>query len=366
MPKTICEMSQPNQENNDDRSHFEFEEINVERKKTITFISNNKNIKSEKILAYLQGVNLIEKTECLQTIYKEEKTYYEITAKTFQNKEEIETQLNRKICIENEVLKQTDNRELKDIIKRPVISVIIYEAPYELADLHILNKLKQYGEVKGEIQRHRYRGTNILNGNRSLNFSKINLSIPTTLYVKGNRIRIKYDGQDRTAICSFCRERGHYKLVCQKYIKQQEEYENRIEIDEEQMGPNINMQNDEQIQEEEILSNQASKSWAQIVEKNEKRNTINQSVKPKNPDDLTQKLKEIESIATTQIRFKPNIKLTEEEKAERKKRRKIKKKENKDRRRREINSIREITHTTDSDNENTWSTLNDEPWDPPI
>ena len=85
MPKTICEMSQPNQENNDDRSHFEFEEINVERKKTITFISNKKNIKSEKILAYLQGANLIEKTECLQTIYKEEKTYYEITARTFQN-----------------------------------------------------------------------------------------------------------------------------------------------------------------------------------------------------------------------------------------------------------------------------------------
>lgn len=102
------------------------------------------------------------------------------------------------------------------------------------------------------------------------------------------------------------------------------------------------------------------------MEKNEKRNTINQAVKPKNPDDLTQKLKEIESIATTQIRFKPNIKLTEEEKAERKKRRKIKKKENKDRRRREINSIREITDTTDSDNENTWSTLNDEPWDTPI
>lgn len=50
------------------------------------------------------------------------------------------------------------------------------------------------------------------NGIRSVDLVKINESIPTTLHIKGNKIKIKYPGQGRTAICSFCRERGHYKL----------------------------------------------------------------------------------------------------------------------------------------------------------
>lgn len=54
--------------------------------------------------------------------------------------------------------------------------------PHELEDKHIINKLKNYGEIKGDIQRHEIRGTNILNGNRSIDFVKITESIPTTAH----------------------------------------------------------------------------------------------------------------------------------------------------------------------------------------
>lgn len=347
-------------QNEQERMNYELEEINIERRKTITFVSNNKTIKPEKILAYLQGLELLHLTECVQTIYKEEKNYFEITAKTLENKEEIETKLNNKICIENEVITQTENRHLKDIIKKPVISVVIYEAPCELEDTHIYHKLKQYGEIKGEVQRHKFRGTNIYNGNRSLNFTKIITTIPTTLYVKGNRIRIKYEGQDRTPICSYCREKGHYKLVCPKFLKQQEEYANRIEY----VEPTVEM-NVEELQEDsqdEIRSNQASVSWASVVEKNNKRHTINQSNKTTKQDNLTQRLNEIERMTNTQIKYKPSIELTEEEMAERKKRRKLKKRENKERRRKEINSMREVTDSVDSESDNLWGNVNEDKW----
>ena len=94
--------------------------------------------------------------------------------------------------------------------------MVIYEAPCELEDVHIINKLNNYGEIKGKISKHKIRRTDILNGNRSIDFVKINESIPTTLHIKGNKIKIKYQEQDRTTICSFCRTKGHCKLVCKK------------------------------------------------------------------------------------------------------------------------------------------------------
>lgn len=347
-------------QNEQDKMQYELEEINIERRNTITFMCNNKSIKPEKILAYLQAQDLIHLVECVQTIYKEEKNYFEITAKTLENKEEIENKIKNKICIENEVITRTENRHLKDIIKKPVISVVIYEAPCELEDTHIYNKLKQYGEIKGEVQKHRFRGTNILNGNRSVNFTKINLNIPTTLYVKGNRIKIKYEGQDRTPICSYCKEKGHYKLVCPKFIKQQEEYENRVEYIEPTTDMNVEETKNET--EDEIRSIQASVSWASVVEKNHKKHTISQPNKTVKQDNLTQRLNEIEQMTNTQIKYKSSKELTEEEMAEKKKRRKLKKKENKEKRKKEINSIRESTDSGDSETDNLWMNVNNDQW----
>lgn len=318
-----------NMKNDNANIHYEYEEIIIARKKTITFATDNKNIKPVEVLTYLQGLNYLECVECFQTIMKENLILYEITCKSEVLRSDMEKKLNRKMCINNIVLNQVDNRELKDIIKKPLITVVIYEAPHELEDIHIINKLKTYGEIKGEVSRHKIRGTNILNGNRSIDFTTINESIPTTLHIKGNKIKIKYPGQDRTPICSFCRQKGHYKLICEKYLKLQKEYENR-EIEEENIEENE--------MEESITSDiEANNTWAQIVEKNDKKKVLNaESEKSKtistpkhkeNNINLTQRLQEIQSFQYQQVKFKPTKKMTEEEEKEMKKRKKAQKAE---------------------------------------
>ena len=39
--------------------------------------------------------------------------------------------------------------------------------------------------------------------------------IPGTVYFHGNRIKVRYDLQDRTPICSICKTKGHYKNICE-------------------------------------------------------------------------------------------------------------------------------------------------------
>ena len=72
--------------------------------------------------------------------------------------------------------------------KIPLTTVIIYEAPYELEDMHIYRVLSKYGDIKGNINRHKHRGTNIENGNRSVVFNDLPSNIPTVLWVNGNNM----------------------------------------------------------------------------------------------------------------------------------------------------------------------------------
>ena len=45
-------------------------------------------------------------------------------------------------------LKQCQNRDMRDIQRIPFIRVMIYEAPHELDNLPILQKLTQYGKLQ--------------------------------------------------------------------------------------------------------------------------------------------------------------------------------------------------------------------------
>ena len=92
---------------------------------------------------------------------------------------------------------------------------MICEAPHELENLPILQKLTQYGKLQEQsVYRHKHRGLDIYNGARSVNFVELTRPIPTTIYVRGNRIKLKHMGQDRTPICAQCKQRGHYRLEC--------------------------------------------------------------------------------------------------------------------------------------------------------
>ena len=120
----------------------------------------------------------------------------------------------------------------------PVIKVIIYEAPYELQDKHILAKLGNYGVLSSQtVFSHKHRGTDIYNGVRSISFKSLNKAIPTTMFVRGNRIRLRHENQDRSPICGLCKQKGHFRLECRLYIDMQK-YQNQDqevqEIDEEE------------------------------------------------------------------------------------------------------------------------------------
>ena len=96
-----------------------------------------------------------------------------------------------------------------------ITKVLIFEAPYELPDVHILAKLQSYRTLQtNQVYSHKIRGCEILNGIKSANFKGIIKQIPTVLYVKGNKIKIKYDKQDRSPICGICRTKGHFRNEC--------------------------------------------------------------------------------------------------------------------------------------------------------
>ena len=127
--------------------------------------------------------------------------------------------------LKDQILKCSENRDVKDTRKFPLTTVIIYEAPYELEDMHIYRVLSKYGDIKGNINRHKHKRTNIENGNRSVVFNDLPRNIHTVLWVNVNKIKIRYEGQNREAICSYCHQKGHYKKICLKMIQDKEDEE---------------------------------------------------------------------------------------------------------------------------------------------
>ena len=60
------------------------------------------------------------------------------------------------------------------------------------------------------------------NGVWSLNFIKIHNPIPTVIFVHGSKIKTRHEGQDRSAICSISKQRGHLRTECPELPKIQE------------------------------------------------------------------------------------------------------------------------------------------------
>ena len=111
---------------------------------------------------------------------------------------------------------------------------MIFEAHFELDNFHIRQKLAYYGKLKDqEVYQHKFKGLDIYNGIRSINFLSLNKPLPTTIYVQGNRIRLKHTGQDRTPICAICKVKGHYRTECPQ-IQNHEDMEEQTGKEEEE------------------------------------------------------------------------------------------------------------------------------------
>ena len=216
-----------------------FEEIELDRERTLTLETREGEINTEHLHAYLQLLGLFDTIYQNQKLTVNHKQIHEITLKEGVDKQEFKNTLRKHPIIINEKeLTIIDNKPYKDLVRVPVIKVIIYEAPYELQDKHILAKLGNYGVLSSQtVFSHKHRGTEIYNGVRSISFKSLNKAIPTTMFVRGNRIRLRHENQDRSPICGLCKQKGHFRLECRLYINMQK-YQNHDqeiqEIDEEE------------------------------------------------------------------------------------------------------------------------------------
>ena len=98
-----------------------------------------------------------EDIKCMAKVNLEEKPPYEISFKDYATKAAVKAMIGDQIKLKDLILKCSENRDVKDTSKIPLTAVIIYEAPYELDDMHIYRILSKYGDLKGNITRHKHK-----------------------------------------------------------------------------------------------------------------------------------------------------------------------------------------------------------------
>lgn len=198
-----------------DARNYRLETVVLDRPYTATFGSRDGQIPIDVIVKYFEQIKILHDIKCINNISKNDReTVLEVTFRDFAS--DFAEKINKtKLRHQDLSFEQLDTRSLKDVKIQPLTRVMIYEAPYELENQHIFNKLRTYGEVADQtIFMHKYKNTGILNGVRSLAFTKINKPVPTTMFVKGNLIKLRHNGQDRTPFCTKCKTKGHYRLDC--------------------------------------------------------------------------------------------------------------------------------------------------------
>lgn len=330
--------------------NFDIEEVIINRTRTVTYGYLEQQwepVSVEQILTVLEIYDINE-IECIQKLFVNDRPVYEITFIDEESKNGAEHKLKGKILINNTTLNQLENRILKNNIQIPLIPVVLFEIPAELNNEKILNKLKDYGDIKKDVYHHKIKGTNIFNGYRTVYFRKINKSIPTVLWIMGNRIKIKHDGQDRTPICSFCKIKGHYKEICVTLI----------EINKKKEDLQKEMEQEQETENERLL--ECETNWAKTVEEKEKQGNkknyseiVSSNLNKQSPrkqfqdemrkhrenkgitkkkDDLSQRIAEIEQYDKTNVKrhMDKDEKQLIEEQEKKKKRKEAKKKRQQD------------------------------------
>ena len=161
-----------------DARNYRLQTVVLDRPYKATFGSRDGQIPMDVIVKYLEQIKVLQDIKCINNISKNEKeTVLEITFRVFANIF-VDTIVKNKLRYQDFSFEQLDTRNLKDVKVQPWTRVMNDEAPYELENQHMYNKLRTYGEVADQtIFMHRYKNTGILNGVRSLAFLKINKGV---------------------------------------------------------------------------------------------------------------------------------------------------------------------------------------------
>ena len=196
----------------------QWEEISYHRSSTFAIKSVPEKIDQNQLAIMLKTLGLADQVAMIQRVNYINTTRLEVSLKSGYSISDMKRKINSSnIEINGNQISVDEPRPYKDLIKTTITKVLIFEAPYELPDKYLLQKLAPYGHLHtNEVHSHKIRGFDILNGVNLINFKDITTPIPTVIYVRGNKIKIKYEKQDRTAYCGICQERGHHRGECEK------------------------------------------------------------------------------------------------------------------------------------------------------
>ena len=203
-----------------------YTEVEIDLRDSITVkVDDNQQIQPDELFALLRSLNLINDVFGVQKLTFENNLHrYEINLKTgVEPKDFITKFFAQPAMIGEKQLSSVTTRKMKDRIRNPITKVLLFEAPFQMPDEYILKTMKLFGNLQSNVIQHqKYRGTDIYNGVRSFNFKKIHNPIPTVIFVHGSKIKTRHEGQDRSAICSICKQRGHFRTECPELPKIQE------------------------------------------------------------------------------------------------------------------------------------------------
>ena len=115
----------------------------------ITVGVENTTAKVEELYAQLPTLKLDKHVDCIYIVEIGTMILFKITAKKIEDKDQQEYTIRQTTFdFQGCRLRQFQNRDMRDIRRIPFIRVMIYEAPHELENLPILQKLNQFGKLQ--------------------------------------------------------------------------------------------------------------------------------------------------------------------------------------------------------------------------
>ncbi|CAC5411274.1 unnamed protein product [Mytilus coruscus] len=98
--------------------------------------------------------------------------------------------------------------------KKRTIDITLFGIPYELKPEYIRNKMQKYVDIS-EIRYNTFKDfPDISSGMVTVVANSIKEDIPKTIYIKGQQISIKYEGQPHGKKCFNCGVYGHISTDC--------------------------------------------------------------------------------------------------------------------------------------------------------
>jgi len=174
------------------------------------------SLKTDNIAQDIQTVDVLQKLRVIDTVKCCQRTQRNAFDITFRTRESKETFLEsfEAIHIGENTLHSIQSPNLTWERLAPNIRITIFGLPCEIDDSAISQKLAKYCDVD-KVSRSRYRNfPSVESGVRVVETKIIKTPIPNRLYIRGQRVNLKYQGQPSGKKCYNCGKYGHLIAEC--------------------------------------------------------------------------------------------------------------------------------------------------------